>query len=307
MIKINNLIKNYGTHQVLKGINLEVQKGEIYGFIGHNGAGKSTTMNIMSGLIKFQSGSCIINGTNVKSNHDKIHNKIGYLPENPRFYPYMNAWEYLNFIGKIGGNSRKEIKTKSEKLLEMVNLKKAAKRRIGGYSRGMKQRLGLAAILYHDPQLLLLDEPSSALDPEGRKEIIDIILQLKEQGKTVFLSTHILTDMERLCDRIGILHDGEIILERKLNALLKNYILPVYDIEFEEPLSKQLIKKINDESWIKEVYQTDEKLSIYIADMEIAKDHLIKTIAKLNIPVVSYNLRKSNLEDIFLRLVKEDE
>lgn len=245
MIKINNLIKNYGTHQVLKGINLEVQKGEIYGFIGHNGAGKSTTMNIMSGLIKFQSSSCIINGTNVKSNHDKIHNKIGYLPENPHFYPYMNAWEYLNFIGKIGGNSR--------------------------------------------------------------KEIIDIILQLKEQGKTVFLSTHILTDMERLCDRIGILHDGEIILERKLNALLKNYILPVYDIEFEEPLSKQLIKKINDESWIKEVYQTDEKLSIYIADMEIAKNHLIKTIAKLNIPVVSYNLRKSNLEDIFLRLVKEDE
>src|SRR5690554_2729770 len=193
MIRAKNLVKNYGNHKVLRGVNIEVNKGDIYGFIGHNGAGKSTTMNILTGLINHQGGECIVNGS------------VGYLPEDPKFYPYMNAWEYLEFIGTMGGCPKKDIKQTSGKLLDMVKLTSASKRAIGGYSRGMKQRFGIAVALFHNPEILLLDEPYSALDPQGRVDVADIIMRLKEGGKTVFFSTHILNDVERICNKIGIL------------------------------------------------------------------------------------------------------
>lgn len=307
MIKVENLVKNYKEHHVLKGINLNVSKGEIYGFIGHNGAGKSTTMNILGGLIKFQSGNCIVNGVDISKNRKSIVKNIGYLPEDPKFYPYMSGLEYLDFIGKIGGDSKNEIKNKSNSLLDLVKLNDSKRRKIGGYSRGMKQRLGMAAALYHNPNLLLLDEPTSALDPEGRKDIVDIINHLKSQGKTVFLSTHILSDVERVCDRIGILHGGKIIIEESLSDLMKKYIVPVYDIEFKNVINEKMFSKLNSKPYIKEVYKDKENLAVYIEDSDDSHLNLIKIISDFNNVVLSYNLRKSNLEDIFLRVVKEDE
>lgn len=307
MIRIENLVKKYGEHQVLKGININVNKGEIYGFLGHNGAGKSTTMNILSGLIKFQSGNCIVNDVDISKNRKSVVKNIGYLPEDPRFYPYMSGLEYLDFIGRIGGDSKNEIKKKSKSLIDLVKLNDAKRRKIGGYSRGMKQRLGMAAALYNNPNLLLLDEPTSALDPEGRKDIVDIINNLKSQGKTVFLSTHILSDVERVCDRIGILHDGNIIIQESLNDLMKKYIVPVYDVEFKNKISEEKLSILNSKTWIKEVYKKEEKVAVYIEDTSDAHLNLIKVISNLNNAVLSYNLRKSNLEDIFLRVVNEDE
>lgn len=307
MIRIENLVKKYGEHHVLKGININVNKGEIYGFLGHNGAGKSTTMNILSGLIKFQSGNCIINDVDISKNRKSVVKNIGYLPEDPKFYPYMSGLEYLDFIGRIGGDSKNEIKKKSKSLLDLVKLNDAKRRKIGGYSRGMKQRLGMAAALYNNPNLLLLDEPTSALDPEGRKDIVDIINHLKSQGKTVFLSTHILSDVERVCDRIGILHGGEIIIQENLSDLMKKYIVPVYDIEFKNEISEENLSILKSNTWIKEIYKKEEKLAVYIDDTNDAHLNLIKTISNLNKAVLSYNLRKSNLEDIFLRVVNEDE
>lgn len=307
MIRIENLVKKYGEHQVLKGININVNKGEIYGFLGHNGAGKSTTMNILSGLIKFQSGNCIVNDVDISKNRKSVVKNIGYLPEDPRFYPYMSGLEYLDFIGRIGGDSKNEIKKKSKSLIDLVKLNDAKRRKIGGYSRGMKQRLGMAAALYNNPNLLLLDEPTSALDPEGRKDIVDIINNLKSQGKTVFLSTHILSDVERVCDRIGILHGGEIIIQENLSDLMKKYIVPVYDIEFKNEISEEKLSVLNSKTWIKEAYKKEEKVAVYIDDTSDAHSKLIKVISDVNTQVLSYNLRKSNLEDIFLRVVNEDE
>lgn len=307
MIKVENLVKNYKEHHVLKGIDLKVNKGEIYGFLGHNGAGKSTTMNILGGLIKFQSGNCIVNDVDIRKNRNSIEKNIGYLPEDPKFYPYMSGLEYLDFIGRIGGDSKNEIKKKSNHLLDLVKLNDSRKRLIGGYSRGMKQRLGMAAALYHNPNLLLLDEPTSALDPEGRKDIVDIINYLKSQGKTIFLSTHILSDVERVCNRIGILHGGKIIIEENLDDLMKKYIVPVYDIEFKNEISEENLTILNSKSWIKEVFKDKEKLAIYIDDTNNAHLNLIKLVSDVNNVVLSYNLRKSNLEDIFLRVVNEDE
>jgi ABC-2 type transport system ATP-binding protein len=303
MIKIHNLYKSYKGHKVLKGLNIEVQRGEIYGFIGHNGVGKSTTMNILAGLIGFQSGNCIING---RDTSDKgLQNKdIGYLPEDPKFYPYMNAWEYFDFIGRIGGESGNIIKEKTAKLLERVKLDKAAKRPVGGYSRGMKQRLGLAVAMYHDPHVYLLDEPSSALDPEGRVDMVNIIEDLKKQGKTIFLSTHILNDIERVCDRVGIIHDGRIVVEDSLDSLLGKYVQPVYDIEFLKKPDRDIANRFMKLEYVEKVDTEDNKVCVTIKNLERDSQNLLREAVGLNAFITSINLRRNSLEEIFMKVVK---
>lgn len=304
MIELKQVIKSYGSHRVLDGINLKVNEGEIYGFIGQNGAGKSTTMNILAGLIDFQKGQCVINNREVHMGKAGTAKDIGYLPEDPRFYPYMNAWEYLSFIGTIGGDNADKIRKKSAELLEIVKLTEAAKRAIGGYSRGMKQRLGIAAALYHDPKILLLDEPSSALDPEGRTDVLEIISRLKKEGKTIFLSTHILNDIERICDRVGILHKGKIVLEEKLETLMNEYIQPVYDIEFESSLDEEKIKVLKNAEFLDNVVAGRKGVSIWIKDYKRNGGRLATLIGSLNMPIISMNLRRNTLEEIFLKVVK---
>lgn len=304
MIRIHNLTKNYQDHKVLNSINLEVKKGEVYGFIGHNGSGKSTTMNILAGLIKFQDGECFVNDKMIKGITNRDVKDIGYLPEDPKFYPYMNAWEYLSYIGTIGGEDRQTIKKKSKQLLDLVKLDKAAKRPVGGYSRGMKQRLGIAVAMYHDPHVLLFDEPSSALDPEGRMDVVSIIEELKSQGKTIFLSTHILNDIERVCDRIGILHGGKIVLEDDLDTLMAHYIQPVYDVELEKPLTEEQRESLKGKAYLEKMIQEDKKLSFWMKNIKENGNNLISDIAQLGTQVISINLRKSSLEEIFLKVVK---
>ncbi|MDP4180600.1 MAG: ABC transporter ATP-binding protein [Bacillota bacterium] len=303
MIRIEDLHKSYKDHKVLIGLNIQVEKGEIYGFIGHNGVGKSTTMNILAGLIGFQSGKCIINGKDIRDN-GLLFKDIGYLPEDPKFYPYMNAWEYFDFIGRIGGDTGKEIKLKAGKLLEAVKLEKAAKRAIGGYSRGMKQRLGFAVAMYHDPELYLLDEPSSALDPEGRIDMVNIIEDLKEKGKTIFLSTHILNDIEKVCDRVGIIHDGRIVVEDNLNKLLEKYVQPVYDIEFNRRPTGNCINKLSALEYVDKVDIDDRRVSVYIKSIERDSQKLLREVVELEAPVTSINLKRSSLEEIFMKVVK---
>lgn len=309
MIKIENLVKSYNGHKVLKGINLEVEEGQIYGFIGHNGAGKSTTMNILTGLIDFQSGKCTVNNRVVNKSKDTVFKDVGYLPEDPAFYPYMNALEYLSFIGTMGGDTAKDIKEKSTSILELVKLTKAAKRAVGGYSRGMKQRLGIAVAMYHDPKVLFLDEPSSALDPEGRKDVVEIIQQLKSRKKTIFLSTHILNDVERVCDIVGILHDGKIVLEESLSTLLNSYVQPIYDIEFDTPLNSEQIGILNTSDFTEQVKVEEKHASIWLKDgkangSKTIGSNVIKLVAEVEVPIISMNLRKPSLEDIFLKVVK---
>lgn len=304
MIRIENLVKSYNGLKVLKGITLEVKVGEIYGFIGHNGAGKSTTMNILAGLIDFESGKCVVNGREVKKNKKQQFKDIGYLPEDPKFYPYMNAKEYLSFIGTMGGDSVKTINKKSERLLDIVKLTKASKKPIGGYSRGMRQRLGIAVAMYHDPEVLFLDEPSSALDPEGRKDVIEILQQLKNDKKTVFLSTHILNDIERVCDRVGILHDGKILVDESLNTLMKKYLQPIYDIEFKEILNERQVKIIMAANFIEQVTIEGKNVALMLRDMDLNGSDALKLLAAVEMPVTSMNIRKPSLEDIFMKVVK---
>jgi len=306
MIEVIGLRKKYGRLEALKSISFKVEKGSVFGFIGRNGAGKTTTMNILTGLMKFDEGKIIIKGKNFLENKQELIKSIGYLPESPSFYDYMNSYEYLNFIGKITGCDIKELKKTVSKLLEMVRLTKQGKRRIGGYSRGMKQRLALAVAFMNNPEILFLDEPASALDPEGRIEMLELIEELKDEKITIFLSTHILNDAERVCDKICTIDEGRILLTENLSQLYKTYIQPIFDIEFEDnPLNK--IESLKNLRWVDNIKINKHKVSIYVKDIDYAKSEILKEIAKLNTNIISYQIRKSTLEDIFMRIVSNNE
>lgn len=302
MIKVIGLKKNYGRVEALKSISFEVDKGSVFGFIGRNGAGKTTTMNILTGLIKFNGGKIFIKGKDFQKNKQEILKSIGYLPETPTFYDYMSASEYLRFIGEIIGYEGKN----TNKLLEMVKLAKQKKKHIGAYSRGMKQRLALAVAFMGNPEILFLDEPASALDPEGRMEMLELIEDLKDEKITILLSTHILNDAEKVCNKICIIDEGKILLTEDLSQLYKSYIQPIFDVEFEdEPKGKiDLLKKLE---WVESIKENGRKISIYIKNMDYAKKEILKELSKLNTSVVSYQIRKSTLEDIFMRMVRKNE
>ena len=213
-IKTEGLSKTYlkGLRQrkvlALNNLSLTVADGEIFGFLGPNGAGKSTTIKLLCDLIRPSSGRATILGEDVREPATRRH--IGYLPENPSYFGFLTAWELLEFHGKIHGMSSGPIRERGEELLAMLKLIHAAQRQLRTYSKGMVQRVGIAAALIHDPRILIFDEPMSGLDPPGRKLVADLMLEMRDRGKVVFFSTHILHDVEVICDRIGIITDGEL-------------------------------------------------------------------------------------------------
>ncbi len=299
MITVTNLHKTFQSYHALKGINLHVKKGEIYGFIGQNGAGKSTTMNILAGLSVPAAGSCTVNGMDVTKISHPSDLKIGYLPEDPKFYPWMTAYETLDYLGNSPSHSAG--KQRIEQMLEWVGLSDAARRRVGGFSRGMKQRLGIGAALIHDPELVILDEPSSALDPEGRSDVLHLITDLKQMGKTVFFSTHILSDVERVCDTVGIIASGQMIMEKPLAVILKDNVVPIYDMVLGEALNGALLDDLEKMDGVLAVQAHGHKVSVTLKTADSKR--LIRFLADNGISVRELVQRKNDLEDIFIKEV----
>lgn len=212
-IEIKELCKNFtgkrrARVEALKGLSLTIGHGEIFGFLGPNGAGKSTTIKCLMGLIRPTSGTATVMGEPIGSVASRM--KVGFLPENPAFYDYLSAEEYLRFVGKTFGMKESMLRLRCEEVLKLLELWDARKRPMRGYSKGMVQRVGLAQTLIHDPELYILDEPMSGLDPIGRALVKEIILDLKKRGKSVFFSTHITDDVEKVCDRVGVIVKGKL-------------------------------------------------------------------------------------------------
>lgn len=223
-ISIRNVTKTYPIPfrkeivTAVKDLSLDVEPGQVYGLLGPNGSGKSTTMKIVLGLVRPTSGKTEIFGrssTEVESRED-----VGFLPENPYFYKFLTGEETLQFYGKICGLRGAKLKARTKELLALVGLENAANRRIGGYSKGMLQRIGLAQALVQEPRLLVLDEPTAGVDPAGSREIRDLILDFKKRGITVLLCSHLLGQVQEICDRIGILHEGVLVREGRLDDLI---------------------------------------------------------------------------------------
>ncbi len=204
--------------QALVDLNLSVEKGEIFGFLGPNGAGKTTAIKVFVGLVAPDRGSAYVLGRPPRDH--RVKRRIGFLPESPYFYDYLTAEEFLLLSAQLSGIPRSEIKTRVREMLKMVRMEYAAHLQMRGFSRGMLQRIGIAQALLHDPEVVILDEPMGGLDPVGRKEFRDIILGLKEKGKTVFFSTHILADVEMICDRVGIIIAGRMVKSGRLDEIL---------------------------------------------------------------------------------------
>jgi len=300
-LTITNLNKSFGTNKVLDGLSLSVEEGSIFGFIGQNGAGKTTTMKTVLGLLKADSGSVSVYGEQVRYGQTSTNRMIGYLPDVPAFYGYMRPLEYLSLCGEISGLSKGTIKAKSLELLEMVGLKDN-NRKIVGFSRGMKQRLGIAQALLSEPKLLICDEPTSALDPSGRKEVLDILEGVK--GKTtVIFSTHVLSDVERICDTVAVLHKGKIALSGSLAEIKSQHKQDVLNVEFDSgEAAKKLCELLHTKNVLCET--SGGNVAIKSADIVHEEAEVLALLSAHKLLPIKFEIVEPTLETLFLEVTQ---
>ena len=297
ILTIDNIKKRFGEKEVLKGISFSVGEQSIFGFIGRNGAGKTTTMKMILGLLSVDSGSITVCGEPVTYGETATNRFIGYLPDVPEFYPYMRAKEYLTVCGEITGLTGRELRSRIDELLGLVGLAKE-KGKIGGYSRGMKQRLGIAQALIGRPKLLISDEPTSALDPLGRHEILDILLEAKEQTSVLF-STHILSDVERISDHVALLEGGEVKIEGSIEELKSMRT---------ETGARLVLKRSEDMGKVIRLFPKAEQINNAIEFPELSKEEearLLSCLASEEISVTRFERKEPDLEDLFLHAIGE--
>ena len=296
MLRITGLRKRFGDKTVLDGLDLTVPKNSIFGFIGQNGAGKTTTMKTVLGLLQADEGEIFVDGEKVVYGQTPTNRHIGYLPDVPEFYSFMTAPEYLHFCGQITGMKNTEIESRSKELLELVGLGNE-KHRIKGFSRGMKQRLGIAQALLNRPKLLICDEPTSALDPVGRKEILDILLAAREQT-TVLFSTHILSDVERICTDIAFLHGGKTVIQGKLSDIKAKYRSKEYLLETENAADAATLQKV-----FPAMHRTDNQLTFSENDYNLFA--VLQSVTDRRINILKVERMEPTLETLFMEVVEK--
>jgi ABC-2 type transport system ATP-binding protein len=305
-IRARGLTKRYGDVLALDALDLDVPRGSVFGFLGPNGAGKTTTLRILTSLAQASGGSAEVLDVAVGDGAPNRRGLIGYLDQDPRFHGWMRGRELLELVGKLYGLQGAALRTRTEEVLEVVGLADAGRRAIGGYSGGMRQRLGLAQAILNRPPVLLLDEPVSALDPEGRRDVLDVIRALGDGETTVLFSTHILNDVERVCDRVAILDRGRLVTEAAMDELLDRYAGPVYEVEpegIDEAALEGLAATLRDVPGVTGVERGHGVLRVAVDDGAEASARLLAALAATNLSVVRFERQRPTLEDVFLRLV----
>lgn len=303
MVIVENLVKKYGKFPAVDNLSLKIERGQIYGFVGANGAGKTTTMRIITGLLKATKGRVVINGTDINENPRAVKNKIGYMPDFFGVYDDLKVSEYMDFYAGLYRLETKKRKKVTAQLLELVNLSDKEDTYVDTLSRGMKQRLCLARSLIHDPDLLILDEPASGLDPRARVEMKEILKELKSMGRTVIISSHILHELSELCTAIGIINKGKMVVSG-----------PVEEIMAKVSHSRRIKVKTlggNMEPAIKCLQEEPKIGSIFTGSDYIEADFsgngenlamVLKKLVQNDIPVISFSETGENLESIFMHL-----
>ena len=304
-IRIEGLTKSYGGVRALDGLDLSVTPGTVFGFLGPNGAGKTTTIRILTGLVRGDAGRVWVAGEDVSAGARQVAHLIGHLPEEPAFYSWMTAAEFVDHVARTFGLAGAVRSTRVGEVLELVGLSEVAHRRIGGFSRGMRQRLGLAQALVNRPQVLFLDEPTSALDPAGRREVLELIERLRGQC-TVFMSTHILADVERVCDRIGIVAKGKLVTQAARETLLSRYALPVFEVQALPDQGGALAgwaDSMRSSPWIETITIDASTARIVVHDTAVAMQALLPSAVGAGLVLTRYEMMRPSLEEVFLRLV----
>ncbi|WP_300382045.1 ABC transporter ATP-binding protein [Clostridium sp.] len=306
MLIIKDLVKNYGNFKALDGVNLEIKKGEIFGFIGPNGAGKSTTMKIVSGLLSADSGEVYVDDIDALKNNKLLKEKIGYMPDFFGVYDNLKALEYLEFYASIYGIVGEEARKLSMDLLELVNLEDKWNSNVDGLSRGMKQRLCLARCLVHNPELLILDEPSSGMDPKARYEMKGILKNLKDMGKTIIVSSHILSELAEICTKVGIIKNGKIVCQGTVDEvmLMAQGSAPLTITVMDK--AEKAIEILRENPNVKEMSLDSNKIKANIIGGDNDVHEILKTLILKDIPVISFNKGNGNLEDVFIQITENN-
>ncbi|MBN1179552.1 MAG: ABC transporter ATP-binding protein [Anaerolineae bacterium] len=305
-IRTEGLRKQFGAVHALSGLDLHVEPGSVFGFLGPNGAGKTTTIRILTGLAWATGGRAWVTGVEIPAGSKEVAHRIGYLPEEPAFYPWMTARELLEHVGRTFGLSRSDREARIDELLALTGLAEAARRRIGGFSHGMRQRLGIAQALVNRPAVLFLDEPVSALDPAGRRDVLELIGRLKGET-TVFMSTHILADVERVCDTVGIIANGQMLVTARQDELLARYATPAFEIETDAESAAGLAswaERARRTPWAAEVTIDGRAARVIVHDVAQAKRELLPLALEAGLTLARYEIVRPSLEDVFLHLVE---
>ncbi|MBC7220857.1 ABC transporter ATP-binding protein [Candidatus Bipolaricaulota bacterium] len=301
VIELDDLTKVYGTVRALDGATLAVSPGSVFGFLGPNGAGKTTTLRILTGLARPTSGTARVLGHDAVTATNRVRAAVGYLPDVPGFYPWMTGVELLRFTGRLFGLSGHTLRARVDALLDLAGLT-GVRARVAAYSRGMKQRLGVAQALINAPQVLLLDEPTSALDPIGRKSVLDMISSLAGRT-TVFFSTHILSDVERVCDTVAILHRGKVVAQAPIGELKSRYGLQKIAVEVTAGAA-ELGRELAAASWVASVDRpTDQRIVIAVTDADAAHRAIPAIVAQRGVGLRRLETVEVSLEDVFVDLV----
>ena len=306
-IIIEGLTRRYPGVVALDNLSLLVPAGSVFGLLGPNGAGKTTCLRLLAGLGRPTSGRAVVAGIPVSADDPAVRRSLGFLEQDPRAYGWMTGREQLRFLGRLHGLDGATLDRAVADVLARAGLGEAADRRAGTYSGGMRQRLGIAGALVHRPQVVILDEPVSALDPEGRRDVLELIAGLHAET-TVLFSSHVLADVERICDRVGILNHGRLVVEGPLGDLLDRYALPVWRIEAEPGQGATvdlLAARLRTFDWVTAVGVEHGLMTIAVTDAARASHELLQAVAEANLAVVTVARARPTLEDVFLQLTGE--
>lgn len=307
MLKIRNLTKRYGRYTALDSLDLQIDRGEIFGFVGPNGAGKTTTMKIMAGLLKADAGEIYIDDIKLFEDYNRLKEVIGYMPDFFGVYDNLQVMEYLEFYASAYGMETRQARRLGGHLLEMVHLEGKEECYVDELSRGMKQRLCLARALIHDPQFLILDEPASGLDPRSRFEFKEILKELRDNGKTIIISSHILMELAEMCTSIGIIERGKMILQGSIEDILETVdtsnplIIRVYD---QVDTAVLLLKK---EEKIESLTIRGNSIFASFSGNREEEARLLKTLIDNGVLVQSFSREQGSLESLFLKITEHSE
>lgn len=299
LLSVTKLSKTYNGNPAVNKISFQFEAGKCIALIGPNGAGKTTVLRMLAGLLKPTSGNIEFNQ---KNKNKDIRSLIGYLPQYPVFYSWMTGKEFLVYSGKLAFLSKSEATERADELLKKVGIYEAKDRRIGKYSGGMKQRLGIAQAIIHQPKLLLLDEPVSSLDPIGRREVLTLMEELKKE-MTILFSTHILTDADEISDDLLLLHQGNIIESGSMDELRNEYQTEKIELAFENDI-ELYASKINELFNISS-YVERNILHIPVTDIHLSRKEILAVASKENWPLTSFNINRTSLEDLFMKAVNK--
>lgn len=304
VLQTEKLTKKYEGKRAVDEVTLCVNRGEVYGFLGPNGAGKTTVMRLLLGLLVPTAGTITLLGEVFGGNHPEVRRRIGAVPEKPSIYPEMTAVEYLTFFADL--YEVDQSKKRAYAMLEKLRLLDAAHKKLGAFSRGMQQKVHIARALLYEPELLLLDEPVSGLDPHGIREVRDLIEEFKAKGRTVFISSHLLSEVEKVCDRVAIMNSGHLLIEETMMGIRKRLSQEV-TVEVEvDGVGDQVVRAVSNLPFVREVLQTGKALSLKVEAGDRIREHISRTIAEAGGIVLSVNMRELSLEDAFLTLTTQN-